>query len=65
MELGNVWLSCSKQLGFDNFKTDRSVSKGLGWYFSLPESEEELSVAEDLHASVPFRGPAFIGPAGF
>lgn len=42
MELGKVWLPCSKQLGFDSSKLDRSVSKGLGWYFPQPECEEEL-----------------------
>lgn len=65
MELRKAWLSCDKQPGFDNFKIDHSISKGLGWYFSLPKSKEELNVVEDLYASVPFRGPAFKGPAGF
>lgn len=65
MALGKVSLPCSKQLGFDYFKIDHSISKGLGWYFPLPECEEELIMVEDLHASVPFRGSAFIVPAGF
>lgn len=55
--------------GFDYFEIDHLVSKGIGWYFPLPEWEEELIMGvgegRDLHASVPFRGSALIGPAGF
>lgn len=65
MALGKVWLPCSKQPGFVYFKTDHSVSKGLGWYFSLPECGDVLARLELLSASVHLRGSAFISLAGF
>lgn len=65
MELGKVWLPCSKQPGFVYFKIGHSVSKGLGWYFSVPECGEALARLELLRASVHLRGAGFISLAGF
>lgn len=56
---------CFKQLGLIISRLTVQSPKAFGWYFSLPEWVEKLTMLEGLHASLHFRGSAIIRPAGF